>query len=159
LTGHSNSVLSLAVLENGYFASGSYHININNIEFQERFSGLVLESKNNTKIPKKALQSFTLVVLKYDIKDAFDTVDHKKLIEKLKKLNVNDKIYKWKEKFLQEAVTQVLINKSKSVSFGRTRGIPQGLPLGPILFNIYIDDIIDQVVEEENIYFFLLMIS
>ncbi len=64
LTGHSNSVWSLAVLENGYFARGSYHININNIEFQETFIALVWESKNNTKIPKKTLQSFTLKVPK-----------------------------------------------------------------------------------------------
>ena len=66
---------------------------------------------------------------------AFDTVDHKILLDKLFKYGIIGKVHEWfKEQFVNIAGTISDMGKI-------TCGIPQGSTLGPLMFLIYINDI------------------
>ena len=74
---------------------------------------------------------------------AFDTVDHKILLEKLEHYGVRGQSYKWFESYLRDRKQFVTYNNTISTSKPITHSVPQGSLLGPLLFNIYINDIIN----------------
>ena len=76
-----------------------------------------------------------------DIEKAFDSVWHDALSHKL--LLYGFPIYQLKliVSFLQNRVFFVAINKNNSEKYNVPAGVPQGSPLSPFLFNIYINDI------------------
>ncbi len=75
-------------------------------------------------------------ILHLNIAKAFDTVDHKLLLQKLFQFGAADKVLKWFSNYLRRQLQRVLVHGATSDSLPITPGLPQGSIIRPLLFLI-----------------------
>ena len=80
-----------------------------------------------------------------DLAKAFDSVSHPKLLHKLRKIGFGGEVLSWLQSFLTGRQQSVIVGNSRSTPQPVVSGIPQGTILGPLLFNIYIDELSQKV--------------
>jgi len=85
-------------------------------------------------------------VIYLDFMKAFDKVPHRRLIHKLKNLEVHSQITQWMENFLTGRTQTVVYNGHCSAAKDVNSGIPQGTVIGPASFLTFINDLPDNII-------------
>ena len=79
-----------------------------------------------------------VILLLLDMSAAFDTVDHKLLLERMeKRYGVKGNALRWFRSYLQDRKQFVMIDGTKSEMKELRYGVPQGSVLGPILYLLF----------------------
>ena len=89
-----------------------------------------------------------------DFKKAFDSVSHKGIFECMEKIGFSGKELELMKDIYKKTKCAVKVNDKTTEFFNYTKGVRQGCPLSPILFNIYVNEIFNLVNEnnDSNIY-------
>ena len=83
-----------------------------------------------------------------DASAAFDRVWHKGLLYKLRRIGIGGTLLAWITDYLSNRKQRVVIDGSHSDWTHIKSGVPQGSILGPLLFLIYTNDIVDNIESE-----------
>ena len=96
-----------------------------------------------------------------DFRKAFDLVDHTLLLKKLKYYKISEETISWFSSYLLGRKQKVFVNNTLSEAENIICGVPQGSILGPVLFLIFMNDLLlnidnvltDLYVDDTTLYY------
>lgn len=90
------------------------------------------------------------MVIKLDFEKAFDTIKWEFLFSVLEKMNFDAKWLDWIKSLLSTSRISILVNGSPTKEFSPRRGLRQGDPLSPLLFNLVAEVLSSMLNEAAN---------
>ena len=123
------------------------HLEINKLLYENQYGFLRGRSTvhNITKLTNRISHDLNekkfVIGVFLDIKQAFDSVSHKILLDKLENLGITDTVLKWFTSYLSDRKQFTEIDGSKSSNQIIDISVLQGSILGPILFLCFINDL------------------
>ena len=90
-------------------------------------------------------------LLQLDIKGAFDRVNHIRLLDTLREKGFPAWVVRWVRSYLTDRTARLRFDGEDSAPFPIIAGVPQGSPLSPVLFLIYISNLYEILEKQEGL--------
>jgi hypothetical protein len=105
------------------------------------------------KLNKRNKNKQRVAAIFLDLQKAFDTVSHKLLLDKLLGMGVRGNFFEIVKSFLSNRKQYVVVDGQKSEALAIDFGIGQGTILGPLIFTIFINDLMSLELHSTSQFF------
>ena len=99
-------------------------------------------------------QGREVCVIFFDVSKAFDKVPHLPLLQQMEEINLNPYLIRWFKDYLSDRHQVVAVEGEVSNKLPVVSGVPQGSILGPLLFIMYINNVITTISSGSEINMF-----